>query len=212
MNKKLVYWNIFLILALFLVSSCSKGEIGKGLDIQSKDYTLKVGQSVIFNNVEIKLIDVGPTGDIIVNEQVIGPKEISTVTKMINPSFIASVDLTNLKTYYTQRKETRQATIRINRNPSVLTDGNKYELKIGESGAGLILKDIELIDVGPTCDIIISVNNYQLLDGSAVKIRNIQSIRKEETKIIRNIVIKSVECEYNTIKEQRKATLEVKQL
>jgi len=218
-KKKIIYLSVFLVLALFLISACS--EVGRrppikedgGSSVVSDIYDLKVGQSVTVNEVKITLIDVGSGGNIIVNEQVINAGKKSTVISLINPfgnQYYASVDVTNLKTYYADKKSDRSATLKIVKSSSKELIGNQYKLKVGE---GVTLKNVELVDVGSGGNVIVSVNTFSFsTDGKTIKIGNQNVISAGETIIINNIAIKNVQAFYADVKSERSAILEMREL
>lgn len=218
-NKKVIYLSVFLVLGLFLISACTE-TVGKKIakeELYEDDggvYNLKVGQSATVNEVKITLIDVGSEGGVIVNEKVIESGKISTVSSLINPfkenQYYASVDVTNIKAYYTEKKSDRSATLKIVKSSPENLAGFKYNLKVGE---GVTLKNVELVDVGSEGGVIVSLNKFVLLDDDkTAKITDSIGIGHGETKIINNFVIKNIQASYNEIKGERRAVLEIRQL
>lgn len=213
MNKKIIYLSVFLVIALFLISACNEA-VGRRTvkdsenikTINTEDlYNLKVGQNATVNDVTTTLIDVGFGGNVIVNEKVIESGKTSTIS-----SQYASVDVTNLESFYNEIKSKRSAKLKIVKSSPENLPGHRYDLTVGN---GITLKNIELVDVGSGGGVIVSVNAFSLSSyGGTLKITDEVAIKLGETKIINNFVVKNVKASYHEIKSKRSATLEIRQL
>ncbi len=106
-NKKIVYLSAFLVLALFVISACEdiKGaRLKRPIVDEPMINGIHVGDVIKISNIELKLVNVGSGGDIIVEFNGIQEVILADSTKIIN-----DIKIKNIWTFYSDNLERRAA-------------------------------------------------------------------------------------------------------